>query len=243
MAQKKRFYAVRVGHRPGIYPTWDECRVQVDGYPNAVYKAFGTLEDAKAFLDTGTAAPPTRQPAREELPSARDRQSTSKGIVIYADGACIGNPGPGGYGVVLLYGDHRKEFSAGFRLTTNNRMEILACIIGLRALKEPCEVTLYSDSKYVVNTMSKSWALRWRRLGWKRKAENGELRDALNADLWAQMLDLCEKHRVQFVWVRGHSGNKENERCDELARTAAASRNLGVDTGYENPRLVTNSYS
>jgi ribonuclease HI len=232
MAQKNKFYAVRAGYNPGIYRTWDECRVQVAGYPNAIYKSFGTLDDAKAYLN-GKETVKTAAPA--DLPRSRSDASNLNGVVIYADGACTGNPGPGGYGVVLLYGEHRKEFSAGFRLTTNNRMEILACIVGLQALKGDCDVTVFSDSKYVVNAMTKSWALRWRRLGWKRKTENGELRDALNADLWAQMLDLCEKHRVEFSWVRGHSGNVENERCDQLARAAAASRNLTIDTAYERP--------
>jgi ribonuclease HI len=113
-------------------------------------------------------------------------------------------------------------------------METFACIAGLRALKVPCAVTIYSDSKYVVNTMTKAWALRWRRNGWKRKDENGEWKDALNADLWAEMLDLCDQHRVKFEWVRGHAGNRENERCDQLARDAALGFDLAIDTAYEN---------
>jgi ribonuclease HI len=120
-------------------------------------------------------------------------------------------------------------------------MEILACIVGLKALKQPCDVTVYSDSKYVVNTMTKSWALRWKRLGWKRRTKTGELHDALNPDLWTQMLDLCDQHRVEFSWVRGHDGSVENERCDQLARAAAASRNLAIDTAYERPASITNS--
>jgi ribonuclease HI len=158
-----------------------------------------------------------------------------KQVVIYTDGACVGNPGPGGYGVVLLYGERRKEISGGFRLTTNNRMEILACIAGLQALKEPCDVTIYSDSQYVVNAMTKSWAIRWRERGWKRK-EHGQLKDALNSDLWAQMLDLCEQHAVRFEWVRGHNGNEGNERCDQLARAAAAEGERQVDSEYEKAR-------
>jgi len=155
-----------------------------------------------------------------------------KHVVIYTDGACTGNPGPGGYGVIMIHGSNRKEFSAGFRLTTNNRMEIWACIAALQALKEECEVTIYSDSRYVVDAMTKSWALAWRSRGWKRK-ENGRLKDALNADLWAQMLDLCDKHRVRFEWVRGHDGNEGNERCDEMARNAASAGALGIDAVYE----------
>ena len=158
--------------------------------------------------------------------------NSAKQVVIYTDGACTGNPGPGGYGVLLIYRDRRREISEGFRLTTNNRMEIWACIAGLRALKESCEVTIYSDSKYVVDAMMKSWAVNWRRRGWKR-LENGKLKDAANTDLWTQMLDLCDQHRVTFVWVRGHDGHAGTERCDELARHAAAAAAVGIDTIFE----------
>lgn len=252
MAKKTKFYAVRLGHKPGIYPTWEECRMQVDGFSNAAYKSFSTRKDAEDYLN-GHTQPElrSREPVEKETPatmtqtlpvSAHD-DSSLKRVVIYTDGACTGNPGPGGYGVVMIHGKERKELSAGFRLTTNNRMEIMGCIAGLRALKTQCDVTIYSDSKYVVNTMTKSWALKWRRRGWKRKCENGELKDALNADLWAQMLDLCDRHRVRFNWVRGHSGNEGNERCDQLARAATVSGGLGIDVAYENPttgnRIVT----
>ena len=242
MAQKKKFYAVRSGHKPGIYQTWDECKAQVDGYSNADYKGFSTLKDAQVYLGIeakpeapapGPIAERKTAPSPKSLPFPAGHDDGLKHIVIYTDGACTGNPGPGGYGVVLLHSDHRKELSGGFRLTTNNRMEILGCIVGLQTLKEPCAVTIYSDSKYVVNTMTKSWALRWRKNGWKRKDEKGEWKDALNADLWAEILDLCDRHRVKFEWVRGHAGNEENERCDQLARAAATSGQLGIDTIYE----------
>jgi ribonuclease HI len=152
-----------------------------------------------------------------------------KKVTIYTDGACLGNPGPGGYGVVLLYDGHRKELSGGFRLTTNNRMEMMAVIVALRALKERCSVTLYSDSEYVVNSISKGWAARWRANGWKRNKKD----KAINADLWEQLLNLIDKHDVKMVWVRGHSGVKENERCDELSVAAALQKDLPVDEGYE----------
>lgn len=153
-----------------------------------------------------------------------------KRVIIYTDGACLRNPGPGGYGVVLLSGSHRKELSAGFRLTTNNRMEILAAIVGLEALKGPSVVTLYSDSQYLVNAIEKKWAVRWRDNGWWRnKADR-----AVNPDLWERLLKSCERHKVRFEWVRGHAGDKENERCDELATTAAKGLSLGIDEGYEN---------
>lgn len=155
-----------------------------------------------------------------------------KQITLYTDGACIGNPGPGGYGAVLLYGGRRRELSGGVRLTTNNRMEILAAIVGLEALKERCAVTVYSDSQYLVDAMTQGWAARWRANGWKRNKKE----HASNADLWARLLDLCASHEVRFVWVKGHAGNRENERCDQLAERAAA-RGEGVDGGYEQPMV------
>ena len=157
---------------------------------------------------------------------------TLKHVTIYTDGACLGNPGPGGYGVVLLHDAHRKELSGGFRLSTNNRMEIMAVIVGLRALKHKCAVTLYTDSQYVADSIMKGWAQRWRAHGWmKNKKEK-----ALNPDLWEQLLELCAHHQVKFVWVRGHAGNPENERCDELAMQAAQRKNLPPDTVYEQRR-------
>ena len=152
-----------------------------------------------------------------------------KRVTIYTDGACTGNPGPGGYGVVLLYGDHRKELSGGFQRTTNNRMELMAAIVGLRTIKEQCRVSLYSDSKYVVDAMSEGWARRWQANGWKRTRRE----KALNPDLWEKLLSLCARHDVEFRWVRGHSGDPENERCDELAVQAARMATLPVDEGYD----------
>lgn len=152
-----------------------------------------------------------------------------KSVTIYSDGACLGNPGRGGYGTLLVYRDARKELSAGYRLTTNNRMELLGAIKGLEALKEPCNVTLYCDSEYVVNGIERGWARRWRANGWMRNREE----TALNADLWQRLLDLCDRHEVKFVWVRGHAGNSENERCDQLAFAAARGATLEVDEGYE----------
>jgi ribonuclease HI len=237
-SSKSAFYAVRSGHKPGIYRSWEECRRHVDGYSNAEYKRFTSRGEAELYLNgslTGSRRAKAADPVQMSLTRSQCDEVTLKEVTIYADGACIGNPGPGGYGVIIAYGERRKELSAGFRLTTNNRMEILGCIAGLSALKERCDVTVYSDSRYVVNTMTKSWAIRWRRNQWKRKDGDGEMKDALNKDLWIQMLELCDKHRVQFKWIRGHSGNEGNERCDELARTAASAGSLGIDTAYENP--------
>jgi len=153
-----------------------------------------------------------------------------KKVTIYTDGGCIGNPGPGGYGVVLLYGPHRKELAEGFKETTNNRMELLACIKGLETLTEPCEVDLYSDSKYVVDGISKGWAERWKKNRWIRDKKTGAR--AVNVDLWQRLLELLEKHKVTMHWVRGHAGNRENEVCDQLANQAARSRSARVDPGY-----------
>jgi ribonuclease HI len=152
-----------------------------------------------------------------------------KEVTIYTDGACSGNPGTGGYGVVLLYGEHRKELSGGFRLTTNNRMEMMAAIVGLASLKSQCLVTLYTDSQYLVNAIAKGWAKKWQKNGWKRNSKE----KAKNPDLWEQLLDLCSQHQVNFVWVRGHAGNLENERCDRLAVSAAQQLDLPPDLGYK----------
>lgn len=154
--------------------------------------------------------------------------SDLKKVIIYTDGGCIGNPGPGGYGVVLLNAGHRKELSGGFRLTTNNRMELMAAIVGLEALKTPCEVTLYSDSKYVVDAIELGWAKRWQANGWRRNKKE----KAVNPDLWQRLLDVCKKHDVTFRWVKGHAGNVENERCDYLANSTAMKKNLPEDKGY-----------
>jgi ribonuclease HI len=151
-----------------------------------------------------------------------------KHVTIYTDGACLGNPGPGGYGIISLYQGHRRELSGGYRRTTNNRMEIMAAIVGLEALKEKCKVTLYSDSEYLVNAMSRGWACRWRANGWKRSKRE----KALNSDLWERLLRLCEHHEVHFNWVKGHAGTPENTRCDELAMQAAQRPNLPPDEGY-----------
>ncbi|OKH21419.1 ribonuclease HI [Hydrococcus rivularis NIES-593] len=153
-----------------------------------------------------------------------------KEVTIYTDGACLGNPGAGGYGVVLIYGRHRKELSGGFRLTTNNRMEILAAIAGLMALKTKCTVTLYTDSQYLVNAITKGWARQWQKNGWKRNKKE----KAKNSDLWEQLLNLCAQHEVNFIWVKGHAGNPENEYCDRLAVSAALQKDLPPDAAYEN---------
>ena len=141
-----------------------------------------------------------------------------KEVQLYTDGACRGNPGRGGWGAILVYGKYEKEMSGGERETTNNRMELLAAISGLEALKEPCAVTLYSDSKYVGDAFLEGWVDSWRAHGWKRGKD--ELK---NPDLWQRLFDLTQRHEVKFVWVKGHDGHAYNERCDALATSFADS--------------------
>jgi ribonuclease HI len=152
-----------------------------------------------------------------------------KQVTLYTDGGCINNPGPGGYGAIMVYNQHQKELSGGFRLTTNNRMEIYAAIAGLEALKEPCRVTLFSDSQYLVHAIEKGWARRWQANGWKRNNKE----KAINPDLWERLLKFTEIHDVTFQWLRGHAGHAENERCDELAKAAARGSKLAIDEVYE----------
>ncbi|ABG50864.1 RNase HI [Trichodesmium erythraeum IMS101] len=150
-------------------------------------------------------------------------------ITIYTDGACSGNPGPGGYGIIILSEKKRQELSGGYKLTTNNRMELMAVIVGLEQLEIPSIVNLYTDSKYIVDAVTKGWAKRWRANSWKRNKKD----KAMNPDLWGKLLDLCSKHQVEFSWVRGHSGNIENERCDKLAVKASQKLDLPSDLGYQ----------
>ncbi len=165
-------------------------------------------------------------------------------MIIFTDGACTGNPGPGGYAAILIYENHRKEIKGGFRSTTNNRMELMAAIAALEALKEPCEVILFSDSKYLVENYNSRAVFRWREKGWKRNKKE----PAENVDLWMRFLDLCEKHQVQLNWVRGHQGYAENERCDFLAAQEARRKDLPGDNAFEEgltrfsePALFNNS--
>lgn len=152
--------------------------------------------------------------------------ASNPNVILYTDGAAKGNPGPGGYGVVLISGDHRKEISEGFEFTTNNRMELLAVIIGLEALKFIGSiVTVYTDSKYVSEAVEKGWVFGWEKTNFKNKK---------NTDLWIRFLKIYRKHKVKFVWIKGHANNKENERCDYLAVKASNGNTLKKDIGYFN---------
>lgn len=152
-----------------------------------------------------------------------------KKVEIHTDGACSGNPGPGGYGTVMVSGKHRLELSQGYRRTTNNRMELLACVAALDALKSPCEVTLVSDSRYVVDAMTKNWLRGWKSRGWLTSNK----KPVKNKDLWMLLESAAASHKITWKWIRGHAGHKENERCDELAVAAVKSRDLLEDSGFE----------
>ena len=156
---------------------------------------------------------------------------TLKEVVIFTDGAAEPNPGSGGYGVLLRYGTHKKEFSAGFKKTTNNRMELMAAIVGLESLKSRCSVKIHSDSKYVVDSVAKGSVFRWRDKDWHRARKD----PVKNIDLWERFLAAYEKHEVQLVWVRGHAGIPDNERCDQLAADAVRSTDPLDDVGYTQP--------
>ncbi len=151
-----------------------------------------------------------------------------KTVDLYTDGACSHNPGPGGYGYILKYNGHEKQGSCGYRLTTNNRMEILAVIRGLEALRQTCNVNLYSDSKYVIDAIVQGWVYKWEANNWMRTKTH----KASNPDLWEQLLVLLDEHNVEFHWVKGHAGHPDNERCDKLAVSAYQGENLIDDEGY-----------
>ena len=236
---KKKYYAVAVGRRPGIYTQWfgdAGAQSQVLGYQGALYKGFSTREEARDFIRDRRSV---KKKAITPLRKTRARSTATIGaqpddcpvdrIVIYTDGSSLGNPGPGGYGVVIALPEQRRELSGGFRKTTNNRMELLACIVGLEQLEKSSNVALHSDSRYVVDGMSKGWARKWRRNNWRKSTGN----KALNIDLWERLLSLCDRHAVDFIWVKGHAGNPGNERCDQLATQAANRPNLPIDAGYE----------
>ena len=149
-------------------------------------------------------------------------------VLIYTDGACSGNPGPGGYGAILKYRDHIREISGGYRLTTNNRMELMGVIKGLEELKKPCRVNLYSDSKYVVDAHNLGWLQKWAHNGWTK----GDRSAVKNIDLWKRLIELAGQHEITWIWVKGHSDNELNSRCDSLAVEAYKGDNLAVDSGY-----------
>lgn len=237
---KHKIYAVVVGRSPGLYDEWfgnAGAEAQIKGLPNAVYKSFQSRAEAEAWYRERAGQVPTNiRISRADAPGVDyyqlHREALAAGkVVCYTDGGCMVNPGVGGYGAVLLFGEKRKELAGGFAHTTNNRMELMACIIALQTLKKPAAVVVFSDSAYVVNGIAKGWAQRWRANGWQR-LEDGKPEPMKNADLWAALLAQCERHNVQIIQVKGHAGAAENERCHELASAAMARPNLPPDTGF-----------
>jgi len=221
-----KFYAVAVGRQPGVYTAWSLAKVQVDGFAGAVYKGFADRAEAEAWLKNPSRS---RRHNKQVEESQVVGQDAGDGIVVYTDGSCLGNPGPGGYGVIIHDNGQERQLSGGFRRTTNNRMEIMAAITGLKAVGAGQEaIHLYSDSSYLVNAIDKGWAKNWARRGW-RKADG---QPALNRDLWQEMLALLAERKVVLHWLRGHAGHRENERCDQLALLAAKAANLPEDSGY-----------
>ena len=255
---KQKFYSVRKGRIPGIYQTWDACSAQVTGFPGAIYKSFESREEAEHFLRATSPARPSRArpsgapSAQTNAPATQpDTAATQSGAKppatrsspprpaaaasdldsiarIYTDGGCLVNPGPGGYGVVLTVAGNRRELSGGFRRTTNNRMELMACISGLGAVSAGASAAIYTDSRYLANGISKGWAERWQAMGWVRGDE-----PVPNADLWQRLLALCAQRTVSFQWLRGHAGHPENERCHLLADEAMRRPGLPPDPGYQ----------
>jgi len=226
----KKVYAVAAGHQPGIYDNWPEAERQVKGYAGARFKGFADRAEAERWLRDPQYRQATARSSREPQQPASDLPAPRAGeISIYTDGGCRHNPGPGGYGAILIVDGKEEELSGGFQRTTNNRMELMACIVALRALKQRNRpVTLTSDSSYVVNGISKGWAKNWRRKGWIKS----DRQPALNPDLWGELLELTEKLDITFQWVRGHAGHPLNERCDQLAVASSRAADLPVDEGY-----------
>lgn len=226
---KKKVYAVAVGFKTGIFETWPEAEKQVKGCAGAKFKGFTDRAEAEAWLKN----PQYSQARAEKISSPRPEPPAPQGrpgdINIYTDGGCSNNPGPGGYGAILVSDGHEQEISGGFRLTTNNRMELMACIVALRSLQDTDRpITVWSDSSYVVNGITKGWARGWRQRGWIKS----DKQPAVNPDLWAELLDLVEAMDVTFQWVKGHAGHPLNERCDQLAVAALKKKNLPIDKGY-----------
>ncbi|NQV42824.1 MAG: ribonuclease HI [Candidatus Marinimicrobia bacterium] len=236
----KKVYAVFQGHNPGLYSSWDEASQQVEGFKGAKYKSFPREIEAIEWLrecvlhGNEAVAPELIDLIKNHMDHNADGPESSLSdpngaIIIHTDGGASPNPGVGGYGVVLQKGQRRKELSGGYKLTTNNRMEMMAVIVALQTLKEASKVVLHTDSKYIVDSVTKRWVYGWKKRGWKKS--DGKRPE--NVDLWEVLIALLEKHRVDFRWVKGHAGNTENERCDALVAEARMSKNLLIDTGYK----------
>ncbi len=237
MANKKKYYAVRKGYITGIYDTWSMAEAQVKGYPGAQFKGFFSKEEAQAWLEGNISLAKRKAIAPKKQLNTRGIDCSEADIIIYTDGGAINNPGPGGYGVVLKHGEEQEELFGGFRLTTNNRMELMACIVALQETQYSSKkIVLFSDSSYVVNGISKGWVKKWQRNGWLKS----DKKPVVNRDLWERLVLLSDSLDIDFRWVKGHSGNPLNERCDQLAVKSARGSGLPSDAGYEST-LATNN--
>ncbi len=225
----KKFYAVAKGRKPGIYNNWPAAQSQIEGFPGAVYKGFPTIGEAEEWMkNPGFGRQASRQSDKSDNAVA-DVNPREGEIAIYTDGGCSGNPGPGGYGIVIISEKGKVELSGGYRLTTNNRMELMGVIVALRSLEQKnLPVKICTDSSYVVNGITKGWAKSWRKNNWIKSDKTA----AKNPDLWSELLDLLEPLDVTFLWIKGHAGHPMNERCDELAVAALKGKNLPEDKGY-----------
>lgn len=237
--KKKKFYAVARGRKPGIYTVWfgpSGAHVQVNGYQGARFKGFPTQAEAEEWIEQQAAGVQSSPYKKNSAPPKEDYDDSSDdgAIRIFTDGGALGNPGPGGYGIVILDKAGRQELSGGYRNTTNNRMELMGAIVALKQFASPERIVLTTDSKYVVNGIEKGWAKKWRANGWMRTKSE----PALNYDLWCTLLELSEFHTLRLKWVKGHAGHKENERCDELVRSMSSRADLPADENYESGKTT-----
>ena len=205
-----KVYGVKVGYQTGVFTTWADCEKQVKGYPGAQYKGFTTKEAAEEYVGVVS----TTKPIPVPVVTPATVNSKKKSVTLYTDGACSGNPGPGGWGAILMFGEHYREYSGHNVYTTNNKMELTAIVEGLSQLKFSCDVTVYSDSKYAIEGMSK-WLDGWKKKGWK--TSSGPVK---NKELWESLDRLAALHTITWCHVKGHADNKYNNRCDQLATGA-----------------------
>lgn len=235
--KKKKYYAVARGRKPGIYTVWfgpSGAHVQVDGYQGARFKGFPSYAEAEAWIKEQSSVTKFPSVSTNKRSSAQHEELDDADIKIFTDGGAINNPGPGGYGIVIIENGARREFSGGYRNTTNNRMELMGAIVALSQFPSPEKIVLRTDSRYVVNGIEQGWAKKWRKNGWMRTKSEA----ALNYDLWERLLELTEFHEVRFRWVKGHAGHEENERCDQLVRSVSARRDLPPDVNYESGKTT-----
>jgi ribonuclease HI len=231
---KKKIYAVAKGRQCGIFTDWPSAEAQVKGYAGAGFRSFMSREEAERWLQDPVYEKKVRSEGRPTETQKRPGQRQDA-ITVYTDGGCLGNPGPGGYGIIIEAYGEQQEISGGYRVTTNNRMEMIAAVFALEKLRQcAVPIDLFSDSSYLVNGITRGWAEKWRSSGW-RKADGGAVK---NVDLWQRLLALVEVLDVCFHWVRGHAGSAGNERCDKLAVAAARQGDLPADLGYQGSAVL-----